>query len=91
MFEKEKFAEHDANAIAAGRIPGVNPLEEITRRCIRIIGTVEKNTMGGCVICRLFIYFLFSISCAVLYLEFNSNILSVVLMKQLCLCIQLSP
>ncbi|KAG6436134.1 hypothetical protein SASPL_101018 [Salvia splendens] len=32
MFEKEKFAENDANAIAAGRVPGVDPLEDITRR-----------------------------------------------------------
>lgn len=52
MFEKEKFAEHDANAIAAGRVPGVNPLEDITRRCIRIIETFEADNIGGCAICR---------------------------------------
>ncbi|KAG6417658.1 hypothetical protein SASPL_119842 [Salvia splendens] len=32
MYEKEKFAENNANAIAAGRVPGVDPLEDITRR-----------------------------------------------------------
>ena len=56
MFEKEKFAENDANAIAAGRVPGVDPLEDITRRCIRIVANVEKYIGGGCVICRLFIF-----------------------------------
>ncbi|KAL1544099.1 hypothetical protein AAHA92_20995 [Salvia divinorum] len=53
MFEKEKFAENDANAIAAGRVPGVDPLEDITRRCIRIVANIEKYIGGGCVICRV--------------------------------------
>ncbi|KAK4408449.1 Increased DNA methylation 1 [Sesamum angolense] len=43
MFGKEKFAEPDANAIAAGRVPGVNPLEAITQRCIRVVGTLEPE------------------------------------------------
>ncbi|KAL0416018.1 UNVERIFIED_CONTAM: hypothetical protein Slati_3433700 [Sesamum latifolium] len=51
MFEKEKFAEPDANAIAAGRLPGVDPLEAITQRCIRVVGTLEPE-IGGCAICR---------------------------------------
>ncbi|KAK4441232.1 Increased DNA methylation 1 [Sesamum alatum] len=51
MFEKEKFSERDANAIAAGRVPGVDPLEDITQRCIRIVGTFEPD-IGGCAICR---------------------------------------
>lgn len=59
MFEKEKFAELNANAIAAGRVPGVNPLEDITKRCIRIVANVEKYIGGGCVICRLSIYSFF--------------------------------
>ncbi|XP_041991516.1 uncharacterized protein LOC121742447 [Salvia splendens] len=53
MYEKEKFAENNANAIAAGRVPGVDPLEDITRRCIRIVGNFEKYIGGGCVICRV--------------------------------------
>ncbi|KAL8525327.1 hypothetical protein ACS0TY_014816 [Phlomoides rotata] len=52
MFEKEKFEENNVNAIAAGRVPGSDPLEEITRRCIRIIGNFETNAVGGCIICR---------------------------------------
>ncbi|KAL0390584.1 UNVERIFIED_CONTAM: Increased DNA methylation 1 [Sesamum calycinum] len=47
----KKFAERDANAIAAGRVPGVDPLEAITQRCIRIVGTFEPD-IGGCAICR---------------------------------------
>ncbi|KAB5561756.1 hypothetical protein DKX38_006713 [Salix brachista] len=50
-FEKEKFVEHNANAIAAGRIAGVDPIEQITRRCIRIVKTFEAEA-GGCVFCR---------------------------------------
>ncbi|KAL2239881.1 UNVERIFIED_CONTAM: Increased DNA methylation 1 [Sesamum indicum] len=51
MFEKEKFAVPDANAIAAGRVPGIDPLEAITQRCIRVVGTSEPE-IGGCAICR---------------------------------------
>ncbi|KAL0460617.1 UNVERIFIED_CONTAM: Increased DNA methylation 1 [Sesamum latifolium] len=51
MFEKEKFAEPDANALAARRVPGVDPLEAITQRCIRVVGTLEPE-IGGCAICR---------------------------------------
>ncbi|KAL0283842.1 UNVERIFIED_CONTAM: hypothetical protein Sangu_2865000 [Sesamum angustifolium] len=51
MFEKEKFAEPDANAIAAGRVPGVDPLEAITQRCIRVVATLEPE-IGGCALCR---------------------------------------
>ncbi|KAL0291905.1 UNVERIFIED_CONTAM: hypothetical protein Sradi_7009800 [Sesamum radiatum] len=50
MFEREKLAEPDANAIAAGRVPGVDPLEAITQRCIRTVETFEPD-IGGCAIC----------------------------------------
>ncbi|KAI9396996.1 hypothetical protein POPTR_004G217600v4 [Populus trichocarpa] len=50
-FEKEKFVERNANAIAAGRVAGVDPIEQITRRCIRIVKTFEAE-VGGCVFCR---------------------------------------
>ncbi|KAI3450641.1 hypothetical protein Pfo_007306 [Paulownia fortunei] len=51
MFQREKFAEHNANAIAARRVPGVDPLAEITHWCIRIVGTF-KSDLGGCGICN---------------------------------------
>ncbi|KAL0462443.1 UNVERIFIED_CONTAM: Increased DNA methylation 1 [Sesamum latifolium] len=51
MFEKEKFDEPDANALAAGRVPGVDPLEAIKQRRIRVVGTLEPED-GGCAICR---------------------------------------
>nr|DAD28616.1 TPA_asm: hypothetical protein HUJ06_030084 [Nelumbo nucifera] len=51
MFEREKFVEYNANARAAGRVPGIDPIEQITKRCIRIINTPETE-VGGCVLCR---------------------------------------
>ncbi|CAL5352713.1 unnamed protein product [Camellia sinensis] len=51
MFQKEKFVEHNANAVAAGRIAGIDPLEQITKRCIRIVETIETD-VGGCALCR---------------------------------------
>ncbi|GMH12150.1 hypothetical protein Nepgr_013991 [Nepenthes gracilis] len=51
MFLREKFAEHNANAIAAGRVAGVDPIEQITKRCIRIVKTVDFEG-GSCVLCR---------------------------------------
>eukprot|EP00257_Ricinus_communis_P018791 XP_015577596.1 uncharacterized protein LOC8275257 [Ricinus communis] len=50
-FQKEKFVEHNANAIAAGRVAGVDPIDQITRRCIRIVKTMDAD-FGGCVFCR---------------------------------------
>ena len=44
--------ERNANAIAAGRVVGIDPIEQITRRCIRIVKTFEAE-VGGCVFCRL--------------------------------------
>ncbi|XP_073311020.1 increased DNA methylation 1-like [Primulina huaijiensis] len=52
MFQKAKVAKLNANAIAAGRVAGVDPLEEIKQRCIRIVGILEAD-VGGCALCRL--------------------------------------
>ncbi|PIA54925.1 hypothetical protein AQUCO_00901080v1 [Aquilegia coerulea] len=51
MYEREKSCEYNANAKAAGRVSGVDPIEQITRRCIRIVETSESE-IGGCVLCR---------------------------------------
>jgi len=32
MFQREKFVEHIANAVAAGRVGGVDPIKQITNR-----------------------------------------------------------
>ncbi|KNA24549.1 hypothetical protein SOVF_014680 [Spinacia oleracea] len=53
MFQKEKFAERNPNAIAAGRVPGVDPIEQITNRCIRIVKTINIQDSGGCTLCRV--------------------------------------
>lgn len=51
MIEKEKHADRNVNAVAAGRVAGIDPFEEIKKRCIRILDTVEHED-GGCVLCR---------------------------------------
>ncbi|XP_021729860.1 uncharacterized protein LOC110696835 [Chenopodium quinoa] len=52
-FQKEKFAERNPNAIAAGRVPGVDPIEQITNRCIRIVKTLNTQDSGGCTLCSV--------------------------------------
>ncbi|XP_023539466.1 uncharacterized protein LOC111800114 isoform X2 [Cucurbita pepo subsp. pepo] len=51
MFQSEKFFEHNANAVAAGRVYGVDPIEQITKRCIRMVRNIEID-LSGCVLCR---------------------------------------
>ncbi|KAL3506884.1 hypothetical protein ACH5RR_032266 [Cinchona calisaya] len=51
MLEKESFVERNANAVAAGRVAGIDPVEEVKKRCIRIIGAFEPE-FGGCFLCR---------------------------------------
>ncbi|XP_058003443.1 uncharacterized protein LOC110662674 isoform X1 [Hevea brasiliensis] len=51
MFQREKFVEHNVNAVAAGRVSGVDPIEQITKRCIRIVKNIEAE-LSGCVLCR---------------------------------------
>ncbi|KAK4772947.1 hypothetical protein SAY87_027966 [Trapa incisa] len=48
MFQREKFV--NENALAAGRVLGVDPIEDISRRCIRIVGNVGAE-ISGCVLC----------------------------------------
>lgn len=51
MFQKESFVASNINAFAAGRIAGSDPFEEIKKRCIRIVETLDAED-GGCVLCR---------------------------------------
>lgn len=44
---------HNANAVAAGRVSGgVDPIEQITKRCIRIVKNPQKDEVIACVLCR---------------------------------------
>ncbi|XP_019152471.1 PREDICTED: increased DNA methylation 1 isoform X1 [Ipomoea nil] len=52
MFQREKFVEHNANALAAGRVSGIDLIEQITKRCIRIVKNPEEAEVIACVICR---------------------------------------
>ncbi|CAK8535317.1 unnamed protein product [Lathyrus sativus] len=49
-FLKESNVERNVNALAAGRIAGIDPLEQINRRCIRIVKSVAVDH-GGCALC----------------------------------------
>lgn len=52
--------ERNENALAAGRVAGIDPLEEITKRCIRVVENQEVGNSGvpakkgapACVLCR---------------------------------------
>ncbi|XP_030521033.1 uncharacterized protein LOC115734409 isoform X2 [Rhodamnia argentea] len=52
MHQREKFVEYNVNAVAAGRIAGADPIEQITKRCIRIVKTPETEEVGVCALCR---------------------------------------
>lgn len=52
MFQREKFVEWNANAVAAGRVSGIDPIEQITNRCIRTVKNPEEAEVIACVICR---------------------------------------
>ncbi|KAL6965596.1 hypothetical protein U1Q18_036652, partial [Sarracenia purpurea var. burkii] len=51
MFQREKFVDHNANALAAGRVSGVDPIEEITKLCIRIVINPDDAEVIACVLC----------------------------------------
>ncbi|XP_030468919.2 uncharacterized protein LOC115687473 [Syzygium oleosum] len=52
IHQMEKCVEHNVNALAAGRIAGADPIEQITKRCIRIVKTPETEEVGVCALCR---------------------------------------
>ncbi|KAK9068449.1 hypothetical protein SSX86_012563 [Deinandra increscens subsp. villosa] len=47
-----KLVGKSANALAAGRVAGIDPMEQIMTRCIRIIKHSENNDLVACVLCR---------------------------------------
>ncbi|XP_057535170.1 increased DNA methylation 1 isoform X2 [Amaranthus tricolor] len=51
MFEREKFVAHNANALAAGRVSGVDSIEQITKRSIRIVNNLASE-VSACILCR---------------------------------------
>lgn len=52
-FQREKFVAYNANALAAGRVSGVDAIGQITERCIRIVKNPEASEVFACVLCRL--------------------------------------
>uniref|UniRef100_A0A1J3EIH4 Chromodomain-helicase-DNA-binding protein 4 n=1 Tax=Noccaea caerulescens TaxID=107243 RepID=A0A1J3EIH4_NOCCA len=52
MIEREKFVDSNPNAIAAGRVQGVDAIAEISKRCIRIVSELPSELPSVCVLCR---------------------------------------
>lgn len=51
MHHRENYVAHNNNAIAAGRISGIDPIEQIFKRCIRIVQSHDADA-SSCVLCR---------------------------------------
>ncbi|CAL0316940.1 unnamed protein product [Lupinus luteus] len=53
MFHGERSLALNADAVAAGRVAGVDPIEQIAKRCIRIVkdNNIEAD-ISGCALCR---------------------------------------
>ncbi|VFQ59370.1 unnamed protein product [Cuscuta campestris] len=56
MFQREKFVQYNDNAFAAGRVSGIDPIEQITKCCIRIVENLEEAKVIACVLCRGYDY-----------------------------------
>ena len=52
MIEREKCVESNPNAVAAGRVRGVDAIAQITTRCIRIVSSLASELPSVCVLCR---------------------------------------
>ncbi|XP_065016062.1 uncharacterized protein LOC135643253 isoform X1 [Musa acuminata AAA Group] len=51
LHQRERSVACNDNAIAAGRVAGVDPIEQIFKRSIRIV-TTSQTDVGGCAFCR---------------------------------------
>ncbi|XP_076916351.1 uncharacterized protein LOC143576031 isoform X2 [Bidens hawaiensis] len=47
-----KFDGENENALVAGRVTGIDPMEQIKTRCIRIVKHPENVDLVACVLCR---------------------------------------
>lgn len=47
-----KYVDQNANSVAGGKASGVDPIEQITKRCIRIIENPDKCDLVACALCR---------------------------------------
>ncbi|CAH8358998.1 unnamed protein product [Eruca vesicaria subsp. sativa] len=52
MIEREKFVNSNLNAVAAGRVRGVDAIAQIATRCIRIVSSLVSELPSVCVLCR---------------------------------------
>lgn len=52
MFQREKYVKHNANAVAAASVSGVDPIKHIAERCTCIDNNPEEAEVIACVLCR---------------------------------------
>lgn len=50
-FLGERSVALNDDAVAAGRVEGVDPIEQIAKRCIRMVKDIEAE-ISGCALCR---------------------------------------
>ncbi|KAK8916809.1 Zinc finger CCCH domain-containing protein 19 [Platanthera zijinensis] len=55
LHQKDKCLANSDNAIAAGRVTGVDSIEQIIKRCIRIV-SAPVNDAGVCALCRVSLF-----------------------------------
>lgn len=51
MHQRENYVAYNDNARAAGRVPGVDAIDQILKRCILIV-KLPDSRVGGCALCR---------------------------------------
>ena len=68
MIEREKFVDSNLNAVAAGRVRGVDEIAQIATRCIWIVSSFVSELPSVCVLCRWIS--IFSIMSCILQLPF---------------------
>lgn len=56
LHQRERSVASNDNAIAAGRVAGVDPIEQIFKRSIRIV-TSSQADVGGCAVCRFLLLY----------------------------------
>ncbi|XP_020549540.1 uncharacterized protein LOC105161480 [Sesamum indicum] len=52
MFRRERYAERNVNAVAAGRAPGGDPIAQLTGGSTSMVKDLEEAEVIACIICR---------------------------------------
>jgi hypothetical protein len=83
LHRRDNCVASNDNARAAGRVEGVDPIEQIFKRCIRIV-SISETDLGGCTICKWDLPFLASISLVYnLYRYLDLNVILLLFLHRL--------